>query len=80
MSRERIKKRLMDYKYLKEETLYIDDWNDDFISLQPSSQYSFYDYVNMDKIKLIVNFLFKNGIGRVWVGNWIYNKEGVKNE
>jgi len=35
----------------------------------------------MDKIKLIVNFLFKNGIGRVWVGNWIYNKEGeTKNE
>jgi hypothetical protein len=78
MKQETIKKRLMNYKYLNEEILYIDDWNEEFISLQPTSQYIFYDYVNMDKIKLIVNFLFKNGIGRVWIGNLLYKNEVEK--
>ena len=75
MNTETIKKRLMKYKYLKEEWLYIDEWNDNYLSLQPNSQYTFYDYVNMEKIKFIVNFLFKNGLNRVWIGNWLYMKK-----
>ncbi len=78
MNKETIKKRLMKYKYLKEEWLYIDEWNDDYLSLQPSNQYTFYDYVNMEKIKFIVNFLFKNGLNRVWIGNWLYEVNCVK--
>ena len=78
MIQETIKKRLMKYKYFNEETLFIDDWNKDFISLQPTSQSTFYGYVNWNKINNILRFLFKNtDINIIWVGNFLYNRDEV---
>ncbi len=75
MKQETINKKLMKYKYFKEEFVFIDDWNKDFISIQPTSQYIFYDYVNWDKIVLILKFLMANtNINNIWVGNYLFKR------
>jgi|TARA_R100000093_G_C1888560_1_gene56204 hypothetical protein len=75
MKQETINKRLMKYKYFKEELIFIDDWNKDFISIQPTSQYIFYDYVNWNKMINILKFLEKNtNINLFWVGNYLFKR------
>ena len=73
-----IKNKLFKYNYMKTEFLLLDDENENYISLQPSSQYTFYDYVNMKKIYNIITFLFKNtSVNQIWIGNWLYNREDL---
>lgn len=65
--------------YFNEDVLYVDEVTDDYISIQPTSQYTFYDHADWDRIIKIVQYLFtKTTQQKVWIGNYLYDRNETK--
>ena len=65
--------------YFNEDVLYVDEVTDDYISIQPTSQYTFYDYADWDRIIKIVQYLFtKTAQSKIWIGNYLYDRNEKK--
>jgi len=62
--------------YFNDETLIVDDVQEDHVSIQPTNQYVFYDIVDWDRIRAIVRVVFEQGTqDKVWIGNYLYERQ-----